>query len=203
VKARPAPRFIGFSVDPVTLARRLLGQRLVRIVDGQRLAGVIVEVEAYLGEADRAAHSFGGRRTARNASMYLEGGHTYVYFTYGMHHCLNIVCGRVDEGVAVLVRALEPSEGLESMFRRRPRARSVRELCSGPARLAQALAIDRGLDGVDLRTCRELWIERVRARALPERSIETGPRIGVAYAGPWAVAPLRFRVKGSQYVSRG
>ena len=94
-------RFLDFGRDPLTTARRLLGQRLVRVVDGERLAGVIVEVEAYLGAEDRAAHTFGNRRTERNASMYLAGGHCYVYFIYGLHHCLNIVCGAVDEGVYV------------------------------------------------------------------------------------------------------
>ncbi|MHC4765452.1 MAG: DNA-3-methyladenine glycosylase, partial [Planctomycetota bacterium] len=88
------------------MARKLLGQRLVRVRRGRRLAGTIVEVEAYLGAADRAAHSYGGRRTARNESMYLAGGHAYIYLTYGMHHCFNVVCGSPDEGVAVLVRAL-------------------------------------------------------------------------------------------------
>ena len=131
-------RFTDFGRDPVTTARRLLGQRLVRVIDGQRIAGLIVEVEAYLGEKDRAAHTYGGRRTDRNASMYLAGGHIYVYFVYGMHHCANVVCGREDEGVAVLLRGLEPTEGLESMYARRTRARTPRDLCSGPAKLSQA-----------------------------------------------------------------
>lgn len=198
-----APRFRAFQADPVTTARRLLGQRLVRVVEGRRLAGTIVEVEAYLGAEDRAAHTYGGRRTARNASMYLEGGHAYVYFTYGMHHCLNVVCGEADEGVAVLIRAIEPTEGLEEMFERRPRARSERDLCSGPARLTQALAIDRSHDGVDLRRSRSLKIEGIRARALPRSRIRTTSRIGVDYAGPWSHEPLRFLVRESPFVSKG
>ena len=196
-------RFTAFSDDPVTVARRLLGQRLVRVVDGWRLAGTIVEVEAYLGPRDRAAHSYGGRRTARNESMYLPGGHAYVYFTYGMHYCFNVVCGRRDEGVAVLVRALEPTEGLEAMFAHRPAARRDRDLCRGPARLAQALAVDRGLDGVDLCTSKLLYVERLRHRALPQRRIATTARVGVAYAGAWASRRLRFLINGSEYVSPG
>jgi DNA-3-methyladenine glycosylase len=196
-------RFTAFDDDPVTVARRLLGQRLVRVLDGRRLAGTIVEVEAYLGAKDRAAHSYGGRRTARNESMYLTGGHAYVYFTYGMHHCFNIVCGRCDEGVAVLVRALEPSEGMETMFARRPRARRIGDLCRGPARLAQALALDRGLDGVDLRTSNVLFVERLRDRALAPQRIASTARIGVGYAGMWAKRRLRFLIKGNQYVSPG
>lgn len=196
------PRFTAFRSDPVPLARRLLGQRLVRIVDGERAAGIIVEVEAYLGAPDRAAHTYGGRRTPRNESMYREGGHAYVYFTYGMHHCMNVVAGRIDEGVAVLLRALEPTEGLEGMYRRRRAARRDTDLCSGPARLAQALAIDRADDGRDLRVDPTLFIERIRSRSLPASRTGVSPRIGVAYAGAWAERPLRFYVRENPHVSR-
>ncbi len=195
------PRFGRFGSDAVTTARRLLGQRLVRVLDGQRLAGLIVEVEAYLGPEDRACHTWGGRRTARNASMYLEGGHAYVYYTYGMHYCLNVVCGRAGDGVAVLIRALEPTEGHDAMRRRRPAARSARDLCSGPAKLAAALGIDRAQDGLDLRRDRTLWIERVRQRALPASRVVATPRIGVGYAGVWSRKPLRFLISGNPHVS--
>jgi DNA-3-methyladenine glycosylase len=197
-----AERFLAFQDDPVRVARRLLGQRLVRRIGRQRLAGLIVEVEAYLGPKDRAAHTFGGRRTARNASMYLPGGHAYVYFTYGMHHCLNVVCGKDDEGVAVLIRALEPCEGVEAMSAHRPAARRVTDLCSGPAKLTQALAIDRELDGASLCRGRSLWIERVRRRTLPASQIAATPRIGVDYAGAWARKPLRFAIRGNPHLSQ-
>ena len=118
-------RFAGFSGDPVTVAHNLLGQRLVRMLDGRRLAGVIVEVEAYLGAPDRAAHTYKGRRTARNESMYLGGGHAYVYFTYGMHHCLNVVCGGKGDGTAVLLRAREPIETARLMLYAARQARVV------------------------------------------------------------------------------
>ncbi len=193
-------RFFDFNDDPVTVARKLLGQRLVRVVDGRRLAGTIVEVEAYLGPADRAAHTWGGRRTARNESMYLPGGHAYVYFTYGMHHCLNVVCGAQDEGVAVLVRALQPTEGLGIMSRRRGGAAEP-DLCRGPGNLARALALDRSMDGTDLRRSPDLFIERARLRALPDRCIAATPRIGVGYAGPWTRRRLRFLIKGNPCVS--
>lgn len=194
-------RFDDYGHDPVTVARRLLGQRLVRLWRGARLAGLIVEVEAYLGAEDRAAHTYGGRRTARNESMYLPGGHAYVYFTYGMHYCLNAVCGEAGEGTAVLLRALEPTEGLEHMFRARATARGRTDLCSGPAKLTQALRIDTSQDGVDLRSSPVLFIERARRRALPRTRIEVGPRVGVASAGSWATRPLRFSVRGSRHVS--
>jgi DNA-3-methyladenine glycosylase len=196
-----AERFLDYDADPVTVARRLLGQRLVRILDGERLAGTIVEVEAYLGAADRAAHTFNGRRTQRNESMYLPGGHAYVYFTYGMHHCLNVVCGKAGDGVAVLLRAIEPTEGLDRMFVHRPKARRETDLCSGPGKLTQALAIVRKLDGTDLRSSGELFIERLRSRALASTFIEITPRIGVDYAGQWAQQPLRFAVRDSRHVS--
>jgi len=195
-------RFLRFDADPVTTARRLLGQRLVHVVEGERRAGIVVEVEAYLGPEDRAAHTYGGRRTARNASMWRGGGHAYVYFTYGMHHCMNVVCGPPGAGTAVLLRAVEPTEGLEAMHADRPAARRVTDLCSGPGRLAQAFALDRRHDGLDLREGRTLWLEALRRRALPESRIRVGPRVGVGYAGPWARRPLRFYVAGSPHVSR-
>ncbi len=191
-------RFAAFSDDPVTVARNLLGQRLVRVEGGKRLAGIIVEVEAYLGAVDRAAHTYGGRRTPRNESMYLRGGHVYVYFTYGMHHCMNVVCGEREEGVAVLLRAIEPTEGLDLMFARRAAAKRPRDLCSGPAKLTRAFGIDRSQDGLDLRVSRELFIERRRGRA----TITSTPRIGVDYAGPWAKRRLRFLISGNVHLSR-
>lgn len=191
-------RFAAFSEDPVTVARNLLGQRLVRVEGGKRLAGTIVEVEAYLGARDRAAHTFNGRRTPRNESMYLGGGHAYVYFTYGMHHCMNVVCGRRGDGTAVLIRAIEPTEGLAAMFSRRRAARRPRDLCSGPGKLTQALGIDRSLDGLDLRAGGALFIEWQPGHVQVIRTA----RIGVDYAGSWARRKLRFLIGGNVYVSR-
>lgn len=196
-------RFRSFDADPVTVARRLLGCRLVRVLDGLRLSGIIVETEAYLGARDRAAHTFGGRRTPRNEAMYLPGGHAYVYFTYGMHHCLNVVCGMRDEGVAVLLRALEPIEGMEEMARRR-RVDRPTALCSGPAKLCQALGIDLTLNGEDLRVSDRLFIEEPTASwetPVTPRRIARSPRIGVDYAGVWARKPLRFYLRGNPHVS--
>jgi DNA-3-methyladenine glycosylase len=182
----------------VTLARALLGQVLVRkFPEGEVLTGRIVETEAYLGIADRAAHSFGGRRTARNESMWRDAGRLYVYFTYGMHWCVNVVADREGVPTACLLRALEPLEGIEQMRKRRGRER-ITELCSGPAKLAQALAIERELDGIDLVDSEELYI--VRGPRLKE-TIEQTPRIGVSYAREWAGKPLRFYVSGSPHVS--
>lgn len=201
---RLPPRF--FSRNAAAVARALLGQVLVRVLDdGRRLAGRIVETEAYLGTADRAAHSHGGRRTARNESMWGEAGRAYVYFVYGMHFCMNVVTEGPGRPSAVLLRALEPLEGLEFMRVRRAGPRphaSVRDvdLCSGPAKLAEALAIDRGLDGADLVTGDVLFLEAGRQFASSE--VIATPRIGVGYAGEWADKPLRFLLAGNPHVSR-
>jgi DNA-3-methyladenine glycosylase len=198
------PRSI-YQRDSVTVARALLGQRLVRILDkprGVRLAGTIVEVEAYLGIPDKAAHTCNGRRTPRNESMWGDGGHAYVYFTYGMHYCMNVVASVVDDPVAVLIRALEPTEGIERIYRHRKAARRDTDLCSGPAKLCQALHIDRKLDGCDLVTGENLFIEQTRKSPLPASRMVTGPRIGVSYADEWAHEPLRFYLKDNPHVSK-
>lgn len=192
-----------FSQDTVAVARRLLGQLLVRrLADGTRLSGLIVEVEAYLGPEDRAAHTFGNRRTPRNESMWQRGGMAYVYFTYGLHHCFNVVTRDAQHPQAVLVRALQPVEGIQQMAERRPAARRVTDLCSGPAKLCQALQIDRELDGSDLVSGDSLFLERVQRRALPGARIAAGPRIGIDYAGDWVDVPLRFMVRSSRFASR-
>lgn len=195
-----------YRQDPITLARRLIGRRIVCQRNGRRVSGIIVETEAYIGSMDRASHAFGGRRTPRNESMYLDGGHAYVYVSYGMHDMFNIVCGETDEPVAVLVRALEPEEGVSTMRRRRsrrPRKTKLRdtELCGGPGRLCQALAIDRRVDGVDLRTDQRIWIEEGDGPA-PDGELVQSARIGVENCGDWATAPLRWQLRGSGYVSR-
>ncbi len=187
--------------EPIRVARSLLGQRLVRVEDGARRAGIIVETEAYLGIPDKAAHTYNGRRTDRNASMWDDGGHAYVYFTYGMHYCMNVVAGRAEQPVAVLLRALEPVEGLVLMWPLRARARVERDLCSGPAKLCQAFGIDRALDGNDLVGGDALFIERVRSRALPASRIVASPRIGIGYAAEWVDRPLRFHIRDNPHVS--
>ena len=172
-RARPLPRAF-YRRDPRAVAPELIGKVLV---SGDGRAGRIVEVEAYCGAIDPAAHSYRGR-TARNATMFGRAGHLYVYFTYGMHWCANAVCGDVDEGVGVLIRALEPLAGLERMREARPRARRDRDLCSGPARLTQALGITGAHDGADLVVANAGFM-LVDAGRVPRSSIRTGPRIGI------------------------
>lgn len=191
-----------YRQDPVTVARRLLGQRLVHVVDEQRVAGLIVETEAYLGYEDKAAHSYGWRQTERTKTMFADGGTAYVFLNYGIHRLLNIVVAGVDQPQAVLLRALEPTEGLDAMRARRPKAKAETDLCSGPGKLGAALAIKLDHDGTDLATSETLFVERIRRRALPDRQIVVRPRIGVEYAEEWADAPLRFYVVENPHVSR-
>jgi DNA-3-methyladenine glycosylase len=186
--------------DTLAVARDLLGKRLVvPAPTGARVSGRIVEVEAYLGVADRAAHSYGGRRTARTETMYGRGGTAYIFFVYGMYHQFNVVSGPAGVPHAILVRALEPEEGVEWMRRRRP-AKNERDLTSGPGKLCQALGIDRGFDGEDL-TGRRVWIEDVGA-VVEDAKIASGPRIGIDYAGEDALKPWRFWLKANAFVSR-
>ncbi|MEM7626801.1 MAG: DNA-3-methyladenine glycosylase [Planctomycetota bacterium] len=187
--------------DPVTVARALLGQRLVHVVDGVRLAGLIVETEAYLGCNDKAAHSYNARRTQRTQTMFADGGTAYVFLNYGIHHLLNIVVAEVDVPQAVLIRAVEPTEGLAAMFERRPKAKREPDLCSGPGKLGAAFAINRTHDGTDLAVSDSLFIERFRQRTMSARQIVTAARVGIDYAEEWADAPLRFYVRGHPHVS--
>jgi DNA-3-methyladenine glycosylase len=181
----------------LAVAPELLGLVLVH---GTR-AGRIVEVEAYRGADDPASHAYRGR-TARNAVMFGPAGHLYVYFTYGMHFCANVVCGKQDQPSAVLVRALEPLRGIEAMriARSQAAARAVpsdRELCRGPANLCQALGIDRSFDGTDL--CDPGSPVRLDGPApMAPVAVCSGPRIGISRA---VDEPWRYWVEGSRWVS--
>jgi DNA-3-methyladenine glycosylase len=190
-----------FAQDTLTVARLLLGKRLVRRLDGQRLSGRIVEAEAYIGGDDLGCHASVGR-TARNDVMFGPPGHAYVYFTYGMHWMFNVVTEAEGFPAAVLVRALEPLEGLAVMERNRKGCAGF-DLCSGPAKLAQALQITRALNGADLcaRRGADLWLED--ALPIPDDQVATGPRIGLnSVPEPWLSKPWRFRVAASPFVSR-
>lgn len=180
------------------MARELLGCRLVHRIDGQRLSGLIVETEAYIGENDLAAHSSRGR-TPRTEVMFGPPGVAYVYFTYGMHWLFNIVTEADGFPAAVLIRALEPVDGIELMQQQRG-ARPIQQLCNGPARLTQALRIDKRHNGVDL--CARngaIWIEAAQQKVHIGRS----PRIGIdRVPEPWLSKPWRYFVKDSRFVSR-
>jgi DNA-3-methyladenine glycosylase len=198
--AAKLPREFYARTDTVTVARELLGKLLVIPHEGRRISAMIVEVEAYLGAEDRGAHSYGGRRTARNEVMYGRAGHVYVFFVYGMYYQFNVVTGPVDHPHAILIRGVEPVEGIELMRERRgAKARKDRDLTSGPGKLAIALGIDRSLNGADLLDD-QVWIENYRT--IPTADIATGPRIGIDYAGEDALKPWRFWLAGNEFVSK-
>jgi DNA-3-methyladenine glycosylase len=185
--------------DTLRIARDLLGKLLV-VPDsaGRRVSGMIVETEAYLGEIDKAAHSYGGRRTARNEITYAEGGHAYVFFVYGMYYQLNLVTGLTDDPHVVLIRAVKPSEGIETMRERRG-PMPDKNLTSGPGKLCIAFGIDRGLNGADLEG-EQIWVEE--HRYFKKSEIASGPRVGIDYAEEFVELPWRFWVKRNEFVSR-
>ncbi len=189
-----------YARPTLTVARDLLGRVLVRRLDGECLSGRIVEVEAYIGEADQASHARVGR-TARNAAMYGPPGHAYVYLIYGVHYCLNLVTEDDGFPAAVLVRALEPLAGVEWMRGRRG-DRPDTALTSGPGKLCQALAIDRRFDGADLCAAEGLlWVED--GLPLGDAEVSSGPRIGVRGDEQARGVPWRFVVRDSRCLSRG
>lgn len=196
--AKKLPR--GFYLqDTVTVARSLIGCLLWRKTGRETIAARIVETEAYLGANDSASHARRGLRSERNASMYLEGGHAYVYFTYGMHWCLNVVTQEADLAEAVLLRGLEPVRGVESIRKRRPKAKRDFDLMNGPGKICMALDIDRKLDGERLNGER-LYITD-RDIDVTDNDIVVTPRIGVENSGEAALWPLRFLLRDSRYVS--
>jgi DNA-3-methyladenine glycosylase len=183
----------------LTVARDLLGKLLVvPAAVGQRVSGMIVEVEANRGPEDRASHAYGGRRTKRTETMYQEGGIAYVYFVYGMYYQFNVVSNVADVPHAILVRALEPVEGIELMRQRR-HSHPDRNLTNGPGKLCLAMGIDRALDKADLLGDR-VWVEEFRK--VSPRQIASGPRIGIDYAEAWIEKPWRFWVRNNPFVSR-
>ena len=186
--------------DTLRIARELLGKLLVvPAADGTRVSGMIVETEAYLGVIDKAAHSFGGRRTERNEITYAEGGHVYVFFVYGMYYQLNLVAGLVDDPHVVLIRAVEPVEGIEIMRERRGDMKD-KNLTSGPGKLCIALGITRELNGEDLTDSGRIWVEDYKSFA--KKEIASGPRVGIDYAEEFAGLPWRFWVEGNANVSK-
>lgn len=184
----------------LVVARQLLGCTLVvPAADGTRVSGMIVETEAYIGPEDKASHAYGNRRTQRTETMFAAGGRAYVYFIYGMYYQFNVVTGVEDVPHAVLLRGLEPLEGIERMRERRPVKRD-RDLTNGPGKLCQALGLDRSFNGEDLLGNR-VWIEAGQKRIAP-REIASGPRIGIDYAEEYIEKPWRFWIKDNVYVSR-
>jgi DNA-3-methyladenine glycosylase len=193
-----------YNQDTVTVAKSLLGKLLVHETEGRRVSGKIVETEAYLGMSDKASHSYGGKRTQRVEAMYKKAGFSYVFMIYGMHYCFNVVTQMVGVPEAVLIRALEPVEGLDIMAFKRHKMNyselskvQIRNLTNGPGKLCSALQIDKKLNGVDLCSS-ELYIEDSDETF----NIVASKRVGIDYAEEAKDFLLRFHIENNRYVSK-
>lgn len=186
-------------IDVVTIAKELLGKIVVTTIDGIRTSGRIVETEAYVAFTDKASHSFGGRRTAKNEHMYAQGATSYIYICYGIHQMLNIVTNEKDIPDAVLIRALEPMEGIEEMLRRTGKPALDNSLTKGPGNVGKALGLFKHHSGISLAGDTIALYEDQYKPA--EAAIGSSKRIGVDYAGDDALLPYRFYIKGDPFVS--
>ncbi|PXY41381.1 DNA-3-methyladenine glycosylase [Flavobacterium cheongpyeongense] len=186
--------------DVLFLAKDLLGKVLFTQINGELTAGIITETEAYFGVTDKASHAYGGKRTNRTETMYSEGGVSYVYLCYGIHHLFNVVTSVAGEPHAILIRSIEPFIGKDIMEIRRKIPSTKAAISSGPGSAAKALGIDRSFNQKDL-TGEEIWIENHGIRYNTHEIVST-PRIGVAYAQEDSLLPWRFFIKGTKYVSK-
>ena len=200
-----------FFVQPtLKVAKELLGKYLVRIDKGRRISGMIVETEAYLGPKDKASHAYLGKKTLRNRAEYLIGGHIYIYLVYGMYWQLNISTFKEGKPECVLVRALEPKEGIELMIKNRKikkpkiiNEQFLKKLCSGPGVLCQALNLDKSFYSYNLGQKKATLFVEDRGVKIKPSEIAKGPRIGIDYAGPyWSKKPWRSLIKGNKFVSK-
>ncbi|MDQ3666463.1 MAG: DNA-3-methyladenine glycosylase [Acidobacteriota bacterium] len=197
--AAKLPREFYTRTNVLTVARELLGKLLVvPAPDGERVSGIIVEAEAYRGPHDRASHAYSGRRTTRTETMYAVGGTVYIFFVYGMYNQFNVVTNVEDVPHAVLIRALQPVEGIELMRRHR-RGQPDHNLTNGPGKLCLAMGIDRKLDRADLLGS-DVWLEA--GEKIFPRKIASGPRVGIDYAEEWVDKQWRFWIKDNPFVSR-
>lgn len=188
--------------DVAGLARLLLGKVLCTQQEGNLTSAIIVETEAYQGPEDKGSHAYGNRRTPRTETMFKRGGFSYVYLCYGIHHLFNVVTGPEEIPHAVLIRAIQPIEGVEYMMQRRKAERILPKLTSGPGILSQALGITTAMTGTDMLSAKSpVWIEDRHFR-ISEQKVMSGPRIGIDYAEDWIDRPLRFWIKDSIWVSR-
>ncbi|TDW99334.1 DNA-3-methyladenine glycosylase [Dinghuibacter silviterrae] len=199
-RIKKLPRAFYERPDVTLIARELIGKVLVTRIGGEYTSGRIVETEAYAGQIDRASHAFGGRRTDRTEVMYGRGGTAYVYLCYGIHHLFNVVTHEADTPHAVLIRGIEPLEGMEVMLRRTGKVFGDKSLGRGPGNVSVALGIRTTLTGASL-LGNDIYIAEDAFVFAPE-DIVASPRIGVDYAGEDALLPYRFSVRGHAHVSK-
>lgn len=188
------------SEDVVNLSQLLLGKYLCTCFDGQYTCGKIVETEAYRAPEDKASHAFGNRRTHRTEIMFKKGGHAYIYLCYGIHHLFNVVTGPGDLAHAILIRAVEPAEGVDHMLSRRKMKKINYRLTNGPGILTQALGLTTALNGHSLMEKNSLWIEDRNINLSPDEVISS-PRVGVDYAEECALWDWRFRIRDNPWCS--
>jgi DNA-3-methyladenine glycosylase len=188
-----------WNLPTLDLAKKLLGMELIHKNRDGLTSGIIVETEAYLGPEDRAAHSFGNRRTLRTEVMYHEAGTIYTYFIYGMHVCFNIVSGPADKPEAILIRAIQPVKGIEIMKERRGRIKKEVLLTNGPGKLSKSMGFSLEHSGQKMNTCGISIKEKIE---IEPHDIASGPRIGIQYAEEAVYFPYRFWIKNNPYVSR-
>lgn len=186
--------------DVLQISRQLLGKYLFTHINHKTTGGIIVETEAYRAPEDRASHAYGMKRTKRNEIMYHHGGVCYIYLCYGLHKLFNVVTNQKGIPHAVLIRALEPTIGVDTMLQRRHKDKLEPSLTNGPGALTQALGITLSHNGAQL-TGSEIWIED-RGLIIPDKDILTSPRVGIAYAKEDASLPWRFRIKNSRWTSK-
>lgn len=183
------------------IAKELLGKVLITNIEGEKTSGIIVETEAYTGAIDKASHAYGNRRTNRTETMYANGGIAYVYLCYGIHHLFNVVTNTEDTPHAVLIRAIEPLEGIDIMLQRRRKEKITPILTAGPGAMSQALGIKTIHNGLLLQSP-PITIEDQNI-IIAKKNIVAATRVGVAYAAEDAMIPYRFFVKENKWVSKG
>jgi DNA-3-methyladenine glycosylase len=194
------PESFYLNTDVVYLAKNLIGKYLFTCIDGVTTGGYIVETEAYNGIIDRASHSYGNRITPRTKTMFMQGGIAYVYLCYGIHEMFNVVTSVEGQPHAILIRAIQPTEGIEEMLFRRSMAALKPNITKGPGSVARALGISRAINAISLQSD-TLWIED-QGLTFTDEEIAAVSRVGVDYAGEDALLPYRFYLKGNPYVSK-
>ncbi len=195
------PKSFYLREDVIQLSKDLLGTRLVTNFNNQRTSGIIVETEAYKGAVDKASHAYGGRRTRRTEIMFRAGGLAYVYLCYGLYHLFNVVTGPAEIPYAILVRAIEPVDGISFMLERCNKVKAGPSLTNGPGKLTRALGITTQHTGYSLLRNSPIWIEEPPL-PLMDADIVASKRIGVDYAKEDALLPYRFTIRGNPFVSK-
>lgn len=199
--AKRLPESFYAGEDVVRISKELLGTKLVTNFNNKRTSGIIVETEAYAGPVDKAAHSYGWKRTPRTEVMFAQGGVAYVYLCYGMYHLFNVVVSKKGLPHAILIRGIEPVEGIPIMLERCKKEKCTPKLTNGPGKLARALGIFKVHSGMSLIRNSPVWIEE-RKQPLAATDILASARIGVDYAEEDALLPYRFTIKGNLFVSK-